>query len=685
MRINRVVLENYGLYSGRNEIDLVPRGRGPGKAARPIILIGGMNGAGKTTLLDAVRLALYGKSAVGDRISEKWYQDHLLGLVHRSRTSLVQFDYARVGVEFDLVLRGKRETYYVQRCWNQRSGNGVEESLQVYRRDETSRDGDYNSWPTLVDLEPEHWQTFVNDVVPDRLSQLFFFDGEKIKRIADDISGDAAIAEAIRSLLGLDTVERLKADLSILATREAKEHLKADESATLEAVEDETARIEKELAALEQARAELETAIHGVEDDIKRLETQLQEQGGLFAQNRPEKLARQTALETEIQNLKRQVRQECEGLFPLSLCPKVARLLEANIRTETQFRQRETAREGIVALENRLVDNLSSALVANGRTVKATAIRIVRKTVAEHLGDGSPNEHAPLGFSESDASQVLDWMRDARENAARAMQRICGELEHKERETQKIRQELNKAPDELVLAPVFGDLSAQNQILGQKRAEMKTLDERASALRNGLEAKEREKRHIEERAQMTAGVRGRLALIGNVQKALDKYLTRLTAMKVETLRQTVTDCFNRLSRKGDLLHDISINARTFEVTLSDKTGHTIPREELSAGEKQILAISILWGLAQTSGRPLPVIIDTPLGRLDSDHRMNLIRNYFPHAAHQVILLSTDTEVDKPLFLELKPYVSHCYHLVYDKEERRTYPRQEYFWKEQLHA
>jgi DNA sulfur modification protein DndD len=130
-----------------------------------------------------------------------------------------------------------------------------------------------------------------------------------------------------------------------------------------------------------------------------------------------------------------------------------------------------------------------------------------------------------------------------------------------------------------------------------------------------------------------------------------------------------------------MLHGISINADTFEVKLRDQSNDIIPREQLSAGEKQILAISILWGLSKTSGRPLPVIIDTPLGRLDSEHRMNLVRNYFPQAGHQVILLSTDTEVDKPLFAELKPFVSHCYHLIFSADEKRSIAREEYFWKE----
>ncbi len=684
MRINRVVLENYGLYFGRNEIDLVPRNKR--QSTRPIILIGGMNGAGKTTLLDGVRLALYGKSAVGDRLSERSYQEHLRGLVHRSRSSLIQFDYARVGVEFDFVFRGKRDTYYVQRCWTLRGGNGVEESLQVYKRDNTSRDGDYNSWPTLTDLEPEHWQAFVSDVVPERLSQLFFFDGERIRRIADDISGDATIAESIRSLLGLDTVIRLKADLAILATREAKRHMASGDATALGGVEAEVEAIQTTLDALSQSRAEQVTAVRGVEAEIKRLETQLQEQGGALAQDRPAKQSRRAVLETEIENIQRQIRRECEGLFPLALCPAMACHLEAQIKSEVRLRQNTLLREHIDTLTTQLVRNLSSSRKLKEKQPQEEAIRIVQETFARYKDlCAAHGERILLGLSEVDSGRVRDWLREAREDAAVTMRRLCRELEAKEREAQEIRQQLEKAPEETVLAPIFADLSAQNRLLGQREAELKALDEKVGSLRNELAAKERERRRLEEKGQERMRAEHRLDMVANTQKALDRYLARLTQMKVEALCRTVTECFTCLSRKGDLLDDISINPRTFEVHLHDKSGQTIPRNELSAGEKQILAVAILWGLAKTSGRPLPVIIDTPLARLDSNHRMNLVQNYFPYAGHQVVLLSTDTEVDKRLFAKLRPHVSHCYHLIHDKEEQRTYPKQEYFWREQADA
>ena len=172
----------------------------------------------------------------------------------------------------------------------------------------------------------------------------------------------------------------------------------------------------------------------------------------------------------------------------------------------------------------------------------------------------------------------------------------------------------------------------------------------------------------------------RAQLVADVQSVLDAYSGQLTRAKVEGLQDAVVDCFNQLCRKHGLVKRIEIDPRTFAVTLYDRQDRSIPKAELSAGEKQIYAISILWGLAKTSGRPLPMIIDTPLGRLDSDHRRRLIEHYFPYASHQVVVLSTDTELDKQNFEMLSPHVSHAYHLVYDPIEGGTNVEKRYFWK-----
>ena len=107
-------------------------------------------------------------------------------------------------------------------------------------------------------------------------------------------------------------------------------------------------------------------------------------------------------------------------------------------------------------------------------------------------------------------------------------------------------------------------------------------------------------------------------------------------------------------RKDNLITDISIDPATYAVELRGSSGQQLAAGQLSVGERQMLAVAMLWGLARAAGQPLPVVIDTPLGRLDSSHRSHLLDRYFPQASHQVILLSTDTEVDAAACKRLKP-------------------------------
>ncbi len=165
-----------------------------------------------------------------------------------------------------------------------------------------------------------------------------------------------------------------------------------------------------------------------------------------------------------------------------------------------------------------------------------------------------------------------------------------------------------------------------------------------------------------------------------VQNTLKLFREKLTLRKLNQLETVVTECFLYLLHKSDLVHRIAIDANTFTLSLYDYAGKPVLKHRLSAGEKQLLAIAFLWGLARVSGRNLPVAIDTPLGRLDSSHRNNLIERYFPNASHQVILLSTDTEIGQTELQQLRDNkaIAREYLLKYSPSTRQTTIEPGYF-------
>lgn len=184
---------------------------------------------------------------------------------------------------------------------------------------------------------------------------------------------------------------------------------------------------------------------------------------------------------------------------------------------------------------------------------------------------------------------------------------------------------------------------------------------------------EKEKRlssELHKRAKIKARREDLLRMVQHSERVRDT----LTALRlkvlgrhVDRIQSLVLDGFRQLLRKIDLVADLEIDPSDFSLRLYGPNGKRVLAQHLSAGERQLLAVSLLWGLARASGRPMPTLIDTPLGRLDSTHRTHLVERYFPWASHQVILLSTDQEISGEYLEMLHPKIGRSYVLEFDGE------------------
>jgi DNA sulfur modification protein DndD len=201
MILEQLRIENFCLFRGSQTFELAPvtvRGK-----LRPITLFGGMNGGGKTTLLDAIQLALYGNRARCSKRGTLSYDEFLKRSTHQGSTRAKT---AGVTVSFRHVLNGEGHLYDVRRHWHLGDGR-VKEELRV------SCDGLPDAWLT------DNWSQLVEELFPLEISQLFFFDAEKIRTLAEEENRGQALGIAIKTLLGLDIVERLIADSLVLKAR----------------------------------------------------------------------------------------------------------------------------------------------------------------------------------------------------------------------------------------------------------------------------------------------------------------------------------------------------------------------------------------------------------------------------------------------------------------------------------
>lgn len=670
MILHKLTLKNIGLFSGKQTIHLTP------KNGKPIILVGGMNGAGKTTLLDAIRLCLYGKRSLGSRVSHNAYHQYLSEIIHRSPIANSPIDHASVSLEFEYARDGEQRRYTVERSWRcQKGGKTIKEVFTIYENDRLNSE-----------IEKEHWQDYINELIPIGVSQFFFFDGENVRRLVNDSGHDAFLRESIKALFGLNLVDRLQSDLAIYLNRLVKRESPESVQEEIDKVGLEIKNLQSSLTDVEVESENIITRIDRLESEIEQQEHRLATEGGNYAKQRGNLQQQLEQLQTDIENLKNKIRAQCEGLFPFALVPENLERLKTQLLKELQLDEWKSKNSALKAHKDLLLTHLpSEAFWADiSLDLESSQISEIQNKIASFLTGQLECPEELRGFkkirerSPSEYNCVLEWIDTCLNKVPQEFREVNNALEIAQSKREKVENAFQKVPPEDVLKPIIENLSDLNKKLGQLQIQKQNANETICSLKDQIEKAEQRREMLYRTQQLRQAHIERPKQVENVQEVLTEYTVQLTQAKMVTLSAAIVEGCNRLSHKPDRIKRVELDPQTFAVTLYDTYDRSISKDELSAGEQQIYTTALLWGLARTSGKLLPMILDTPLGRLDSNHRQLLIEHYFPYASHQVILLSTDTEIIGHLLSLLKPHISHTFHLAYQKVEGHTTIEEGYF-------
>lgn len=656
MIIKSLTLNNFRVFSGNNDIDLAPQNND-----KSIVLFGGLNGAGKTSILTGVRVALYGRAAFGFNMTAGEYHEQLAALIHNGNG--ISQNQASIELVFSYSQQGVESEYKVIRTWKR----GHKDKLSLFK----------NEIPES-NLGYDQCQAFLNELIPIGIADLFFFDGEKIADLAEDQSGNV-LRTAVRRLLGIDVIERLKNDLNIFL----KPHLSG-------AMPD---KLKKEIATLEKKRKNLETEsdilvnkadelttpIITLNKEISDANNSVMDLGGAWAKTKADEEARVKELQTLKKSLEANIRKELEGALPLSLATNTLNNLLKTLENEAQAKQKHAFVSELAIYKQQISDRLKS---------DNSASHAAQTAIDECFNDYQAQANGltlQLDLSERERGQIIHQVEVTAPKSQQELTVLKQQLADTELELDSAAINIARAPDESRIAEKLAEITALN-------------DEKTQAIldRNKvlLEAKEKLEESIEiakdiqskqDKYKTASNVSGAVTNAQNTNKLLAQFAKELTEVRVKQLEAEFIKSYQKLARKDDLKISARINIKTFDVELIDENEHVVNRKALSAGEKQIYAIAILEALGKTSGRKLPIIIDTPLGRLDSHHRDKLIERYFPDASHQVIILSTDTEVDEKYFNQGKfgERISHAFEIKFNSETKASKLVEGYFWQQQL--
>ncbi|MBP6492602.1 MAG: DNA sulfur modification protein DndD, partial [Clostridia bacterium] len=289
-----------------------------------------------------------------------------------------------------------------------------------------------------------------------------------------------------------------------------------------------------------------------------------------------------------------------------------------------------------------------------------------------------------LNLSERDAARMLFRMEQLENSDVFLIQPLLEEKQELEVQLKQIEASLQTGVASESERELFDQL--QNEMescttqIGRKTEQLRILEEDIIALEKKVSTIEGEIEKLYERHDVSKEKADFINECDAIAGLLNQFVVRLRKRKIQLLQEKTFEMYKQLSSKSGLIKDITINDKTYEIKITDRNGHEIKKSGLSAGEKEVFAVSLLWGLAQTSRLSLPIIVDTPLSRLDSTHRDNIINNYFPNAGEQVVILSTDTEIDKDYYRSLKPHLNGAVHLEFNQGQELTTVNTGYFWE-----
>lgn len=660
MLIKQLVLRNFRVFNGTHVIDLAPKKRQNNDNPRPIVLFGGLNGAGKTSILSAIRLALYGRLAFGPATQQQEYVEELGALIHNGSMTDQRPSEASIELVFTYNKGGHEAEFTVTRTW--KKGKKDQLSLQ--------QDGQL-----LEELDYDQCQGFLNELIPHGIADLFFFDGEKIAELAEDDSGNV-LRTAVRRLLGLDLIAKLRNDLMIFVKRQQSSQLADSQQQKLAELEEQVKQFAFQTEHILEKADFAKIRIDLISKEINRYEALLNAQGGAFAQTKAQEKQKVDTLLKEKDRLEKALRHEYDSSLPYALAPKTLGLLLEQISAEIKIKQANSFEKELTHFLTQLKNDISFRSGATGK--------IAAESIEDNLKDymaGKPKGKLLFDISEREAGMIQQSIEQDSKKAWQRFDLYRNQLAEVEEQLEQAAANIARAPDDDQLIDIFEKLRELDRKRESKRQKYRSLLEEAKQTKQlQLDcARQVQKTHDLARNQHNSD-----SAFNNAQETinlLDRYSELLTQARVKTLSANFEGAYRKLARKEDLQLNAHINPETFDVELVDENGSVINRKLLSAGEKQIYAIAILEALAKTSGRDLPVIIDTPLGRLDSQHRDKLINHYFPFASHQVVLLSTDTEVDERYFVDqLRDDISHAYEIVFNAYTKSSMLKPGYFWE-----
>lgn len=664
MLLLNLTVDNFGVFRDTHSFEFVPQSEDG--QLRHLTLISGHNGSGKTTLFQAIMLALHGSLAFGDKIDLRQYNSFILSRIHHvPYETKNNAGSSRCGVSlgFQYVQSGQILDIQVERRWH-RQGRGVQETLTVLQNG------------NAPDVDAADYQTWLNDLVPPGLGYFCFFDAEQLDALASPEQQNKILRENLERLLGIDLIQRLQTDMEQYTLRQGSsvkiEHLYTK-------VLEYRSIVDEVDSQLDQLRKEIEEVgidLLNCEAALAQQERLLASEGGTYAERRPQLKNRLQTVQKEIEPVLGHLRELVAELLPFALAPELCLKLSNRLTQEIEIRRQQSAnmlwQEKLLDIETVLRgDQFWQGLDISSNTREMLTERLLQTLKTTETSDAITEEHIIHHLAEPERERLRQWIIQVIQAVPQEAQDLGKKLRELKAEQRRIEADLQRAPDEDVLAPIHAEIS---RLLGtqlHKQRRQTALNEQIGSLQFQRNEKFRHFQQALEQYEKARDVEKQIVLAERTKLVLRTYKDILIRQRLQMLEEALEKSFNKICRKEYLLSKVRINPDDLSVQLEGADNTILDFNNFSAGERQLYALALLWALRLVSARQLPLAVDTPLARLDEAHRWRFIHDYVPQVSDQVLLFTTDAELDTNLLDGVKPYIARIYRLQHDSQLGET--------------
>jgi DNA sulfur modification protein DndD len=652
MYIRTIQLTNIGPYRGIHSIDLSTT------KENNTILIGGENGAGKTTLLNSIKMGLFGSFAYGYKTENKEYFKKVESLLNHAAKAVGENNF-RLRLDFDITDELSKAEFSLYRNWRFQNGT-IKETFDVLKNGKH-----------LDEYEKEIFNSRLREVMPPHLLDLCLFDGEEISRIINNNLLSSYIENLTNVLFNLDLFEVLETDLESYGQQNTQlSSLNKQEQELLE-LKEKRSELNSRLFKVENQLLSLSNKQEDLEEDYSNVKSDFEVHGGLVRDEREHLNQEINSIENKRKQNHEAIRQFVANTLPFFLAKDLVNETREQLVDEEKFQLYSS-------LNEQLTGDKISAILEKLHIVNEDGKKQILKN--EILSTVKPSDETGIihGASFSESRQVENIYQEVQGQQLKIYQQRIQENKDKLIEAQKLREKLkvNDSSSEFKemlekmekfnneLLTVSKELDAQRSFRDELRNSLLQVNSSIENIESVFRDQEKSKNSFVESQKI-------ISLSRKFRKI--QLIKKLQEVQMEALRM-----LNKLMRKHNYIASLKIDSSTFEVSLFDQNKEVIEKSTLSAGEKEILLLSIIWAIFKCSGRNVPFIFDTLLGRLDRTHKTSILTHYIPNSGKQVIVLSTDSEIDENTYELLHSYTAREFTLNFDVNKKETTVLPNYF-------